>query len=86
MSVAIDGVRNDDRIYWTLWYSAWLHFTIHYYTHTSVHSHFFISRCSVAASNGNVLLHFGSHLAPASATSFSQKQFTMTEPPAVIYE
>jgi hypothetical protein len=40
-SVAIDGSWIDDRIYWTLWY-----------THTSVHSHVFISRCSVAASNG----------------------------------
>jgi hypothetical protein len=25
----------------TLWYSAWLHFTGHYYTHTSVHSRIF---------------------------------------------
>jgi hypothetical protein len=26
-SVTIDGVRIVNRIYWTLWYSAWLHFT-----------------------------------------------------------
>jgi hypothetical protein len=46
-------VLDDDRIYWTLWNSAWLHFTFYYCTHThSVHSHVFTSRCSVAASNG----------------------------------
>jgi hypothetical protein len=28
------GFRIDDRIYWTFLYSEWLHFTIHYYTHT----------------------------------------------------
>jgi hypothetical protein len=50
--VTIHGFWIDDRIYCTLWYSAWLNFTIHYYTHTSVHSHVFISRCLVAASNG----------------------------------
>jgi hypothetical protein len=32
-SVNIEGVWIDDRIYWTLWYSWWLYFTIHYYTH-----------------------------------------------------
>jgi hypothetical protein len=50
--VTRDGFWIDDQIYWNLWYSAWLHFTIHYYTHTSIHSHVFISRFSVAASNG----------------------------------
>jgi hypothetical protein len=44
-------VTIDDGIYWALWCSAWLHFTIHCYTHTSVHSHVFTSRCLVAASN-----------------------------------
>jgi hypothetical protein len=50
--VTIDEFWIDDRIYWTLWYSAWLHFTIHRYTHNSIHSYVFISRCSVAAFNG----------------------------------
>jgi hypothetical protein len=57
-SVTIDWFWIDDRFYWTLWYSSWLHFTIHYYTHTytrtSVHSHIFISRCSVAASKNKL--------------------------------
>jgi hypothetical protein len=53
--VAIDGFWFEDRIYWTLWYSAWLHFTVHCYTHThthtSVHNH---SRCLVGSSNGGL--------------------------------
>jgi hypothetical protein len=28
----------DNRMYWTLWYSAWLRFAIHYYTHTHTHT------------------------------------------------
>jgi hypothetical protein len=31
----------DDRINWTLWYRAWLQYTVHYYTHTLMHSHVF---------------------------------------------
>jgi hypothetical protein len=31
--VIIGGFLINDRIYWTLWYSAWLQFTIHYHTH-----------------------------------------------------
>jgi hypothetical protein len=27
--VTIHGFWIDDRIYWTLWYSAWIHFTVH---------------------------------------------------------
>jgi hypothetical protein len=48
MDVTTDGFWIADRIYWTLWYSAWLHC----YTHTSVHSHVFTCFCSVATSNG----------------------------------
>jgi hypothetical protein len=50
--VTTGGFWIDDRIYLTLWYSAWLHFTVHYYTHTHTHSHVFTSRCAVVASNG----------------------------------
>jgi hypothetical protein len=52
MSVTIDGFWIHDRIYWTLWYSAWLLFTVHCYTNTSVHSHASSSCCLVAASSG----------------------------------
>jgi hypothetical protein len=38
MSVTTDGSRIGDLIYWDLWNSAWLHFTIH--THTTVQSRF----------------------------------------------
>jgi hypothetical protein len=39
-----------DRIYWALWYSAWLHFIVYSYTHQfpQLHLH---CRCLVAASN-----------------------------------
>jgi hypothetical protein len=32
--VTTDGLWTDDQIYWTLWCSAWLHFTVHCYIHT----------------------------------------------------
>jgi hypothetical protein len=28
----------EDRFNWALWYSAWLHFTVHCYTHTHTHT------------------------------------------------
>jgi hypothetical protein len=52
MDVTINGFWIDDRIYWTPWYSTWLHFTVHCYTHTLLSSHVFTCFCSVAASNG----------------------------------
>jgi hypothetical protein len=49
-SVTIGGFWIDIRIYWALRNSAWLYFIFHSrtYTHTSVHSHIFTSRFSVA--------------------------------------
>jgi hypothetical protein len=49
VSVTIDGSWIDDSL--TPWYSKWLHITVHYYKHTSVHSHVFTSCCLVSASN-----------------------------------
>jgi hypothetical protein len=73
--VTIDGFWIDDRIYWTLWYSEWLHFKLHCYTHahTSVHSHVFTSRCSVAASNSgrSASSGFPNYLRPLLQTSHS---------------
>jgi hypothetical protein len=37
--VTISGIWIDDQIYSTLRYSELLHFTVHCYTDTSVHSH-----------------------------------------------
>jgi hypothetical protein len=35
----IDGFWIYDQVYWTLWYSACLHLTVHCYTHTHTHTH-----------------------------------------------
>jgi hypothetical protein len=35
-----DEVRIGNRIYWTLWYSECLHFTVHRYTHVPAHVHY----------------------------------------------
>jgi hypothetical protein len=48
--MTIGGFRAIDWIYWTLWYTAWLQFTAHYYTHQCSHSRLHC-RCLVAASN-----------------------------------
>jgi hypothetical protein len=51
------------------------------YTQTSLHSHTFTSRCPVAASKGGRTSFSRFPNCPrASATSFSQQQFTATEP------
>jgi hypothetical protein len=43
LGVTMDGFWFGDRIYWTLWYSAWLHFTVtvmrtHARTHARTHT------------------------------------------------
>jgi hypothetical protein len=47
------GFWIDDPTYWNHWYGAWLHFSVHYITHsrTSVYSHGPHCRCLVTASN-----------------------------------
>jgi hypothetical protein len=64
LSVTTEGFYIDHRIYWTLWYSAWLHFAVHSYTHTNVHIHVFTSRCLIAASTVDVPLPLGSRTVP----------------------
>jgi hypothetical protein len=49
--MTIEGFWIDDRIYWTLWYSSWLHFIFHYYTRTIVPTVMSYCRCLVATSN-----------------------------------
>jgi hypothetical protein len=78
--VTIDGFWIGFEIYWTPWYSAWLHFAIYCYTHTSSHSHVFISCCSVAASNCETFSFLWvPELSPVSPTSLSQQQLATTE-------
>jgi hypothetical protein len=80
-SVTKDGFWIDDRVYWTLWYTAWTHFAVHAYTHThtSVHIYVFTSRSLVSASNGSIPFLWVLELSPASPTGFSQQQLTKTE-------
>jgi hypothetical protein len=52
----------------------------HKHTHTSVYSHVFTNRCLVVSSNGMFPFLWIPELSPATATSFSQQQLTMTEP------
>jgi hypothetical protein len=48
-----------DQIYWTLWYSAWLHFAVHCYTHTLVPTVMSSLSSLVVASNGGCSPSFG---------------------------
>jgi hypothetical protein len=49
--VTMDGFWFDDRIHWTVWYSAWLRFTVHCCTHQCLQSRLHW-RYLLAASNG----------------------------------
>lgn len=79
--MTIDEVWIDDRIYWTSFNIARdYNFTIHYYTHTSVHIHVFINRCLIAALTADLPLLWVPELSQASNISFSQHMLTTTEP------
>jgi hypothetical protein len=65
--VTIDGVWTGGSLYCTLWYNAWLHFTVQYYTYTSVHKHVFISVTWQRLPTADILLPLDS---ATSATSF----------------
>jgi hypothetical protein len=62
MSVTVDGVWIGNRIYWTLWYSAWLHFTVHCYrhTHSGIYSNVFTAIAWYRLSTTDVPLPLGS--------------------------
>jgi hypothetical protein len=64
----------DDWIYWTLWYIARLHFTVHYYTHTSVHSHIFNATAWWQLPMADILLPVGCSqwLSPSSSLTATQ--------------
>jgi hypothetical protein len=79
-SVTIEGFRIDDRIFGLFDRARALQFTIHYYKHiqTSVNSHVFNSRCSVAASNpgrspSSGLKNYQRHQLPVSHGNSSQR-------------
>jgi hypothetical protein len=73
--VTINGFWTDAQVHRTLWYSAWLHFTVHYYTHTHTHQYPVTSSLPLLGS-GFQRRTFPSlwvpELSPASVTSFSQ--------------
>jgi hypothetical protein len=93
MNMTSYGFLIDDRIYWTLWYSTCLHFTIHNHTgartnaraHAHTHTHTQVSTVTSSLAvagqrlpTADILLPLG-FLSPTWGTSFSQQKLT-TEP------
>jgi hypothetical protein len=83
---SVDGVWIDGRIYWTPWYSAWLHFIVHFYPHrftsanTSVQSLVFTDVAWKRPPTADVTFSLGFRTAPASSPSFQQQQLTKLKP------
>jgi hypothetical protein len=75
--VTVDGFWIDDRIYWTVWYSAWLHFTIHYpsltHTHTQLHWSLLIAASNSGHSFSSGLPNCPWPQLPASHSNSSQR-------------
>jgi hypothetical protein len=70
----IDGVSNDDRIYCTLSYCAWLHSTNHYRMQTSVLSQGL--HCGRSCAPGFTYLQTGLHLKLINITKLSMREKT----------
>jgi hypothetical protein len=74
--VTIDGFWIDDRIYWILWYSTWLHFAVH--TNISVRTHVFTAVAWQLRPMADVRLPLSSRIIPvpqlpASKSNSSQR-------------
>jgi hypothetical protein len=81
--VTVDGVWIGNSIYWTLWYSAWLQFTFHYYTHTFPQSRLYYPL--LGSGFQQRIFHFF-WVPELSSTSLSQQQLKTTEPQRLSYQ
>jgi hypothetical protein len=76
--VNIDGLWFHDWIYWTFRYSAWLHFTVRCYTHTSVHSHVFTAVAWYRLPTADIRLSLGSRTVPDLSYQLLKQHLTTT--------